>query len=68
MGGMEIETLDYAQMSEEAMAAADGAGTLAECQAHLDRAMRYAQLACLERRRPGHSNVVDIASARRRDR
>lgn len=62
---MEIETLDYAQMSEDAMAAADRAGTLEECQAHLDRAMRFAQLACLEQRRPGRSNVVEIATARR---
>ncbi|MGI8611304.1 MAG: hypothetical protein ACR2KH_03375 [Sphingomicrobium sp.] len=62
---MEIETLDYAQMSEEAMAAADRASTLEECQAHLDRAMRFAQLACFEQRRPGRSNVVEIATARR---
>ncbi|HEU5284917.1 MAG TPA: hypothetical protein VFU20_00230 [Sphingomicrobium sp.] len=62
---MDFDTLDYARMSEEAMAAADGSDTLEECQAHLDRAVRYAQLACLERHRPGRSNVVDIASARR---
>ena len=62
---MNIETLDYAQMSEEAMAAADRASTLEECQAHLDRAVRYAQLACLEQRRPGRSNVVTIATALR---
>ncbi|MBA3510871.1 hypothetical protein [Sphingomonas sp.] len=62
---MNIETLDYAQMSEEAMAAADRASTLEECQAHLDRAVRYAQLACLEQRRPGRSNVVAIATALR---
>ena len=62
---MEIETLDYAQMSEDAMAAADRAGTLEECHAHLDRAMRFAQLACLEQRRPGRSNVVEIGTARR---
>jgi hypothetical protein len=64
-GRMDIETLDYARLSEEAMAAADRASTLEECQAHLDRAMRFAQLACLERRRPGRSNVVAIATARR---
>jgi hypothetical protein len=62
---MEIETLDYAQMSEDAMAAADRASTLEECQAHLDRAMRFAQLACLEQRCPGRSNVVAIGTARR---
>lgn len=62
---MDIETLDYARMSEEAMAAADRATTLEECQALLDRAMRYAQLACMERHRPGYSNVVDIGSAPR---
>lgn len=62
---MEIETLDYARLSEEAMAAADRASSMAECQAHLDRAIRYAQLACMERHRPGRSNVVDIGSARR---
>ena len=62
---MEIETLDFAQMSEDAMAAADRASTLEECQAHLDRAMRFAQLACLEQRRPGRSNIFEIATARR---
>ena len=60
---MDIETLDYARMSEEAMAAADRAGTLEECQAHLDRAVRLAQLACMEWRRP---NVVHIGSAPQR--
>ncbi len=65
---MDIETLDYARMSEQAMAAADRAATLAECQAHLDRAVRYAQLACMERRWPGRSNVVEFGSARRQDR
>jgi hypothetical protein len=60
-----METLDYAQLSEEAMAAADRAPSIEECQSHLDRAMRFAQLACMERHRPGFSNVIDIASARR---
>jgi len=55
---MDIETLDYARMSEEAMAAADRASTLEECQRHLDRAVRFAQLACFEQRRP---NVVSFA-------
>lgn len=62
---MDIEALDYARMSEAAMAAADRASTLEECQGHLDRAVRLAQLACMERRRP---NVVDIGVAPRRDR
>lgn len=61
---MDIETIDYTRMSEEAIAAAVRASTLAERQAHLDRAMRYAQLACLEQRRRRRSNVVDIGSAR----
>ena len=60
---MDIETLDYAQMSEEAMAAADRASTLEECQRHLDRAVRFAQLACFEERRPGRPNVVAFATA-----
>jgi hypothetical protein len=59
---MTIESLDYAQLSEDAMAAADRAATLDECQAHLDRAVRYAQLACLEEQRSGRSNVVPIGS------
>lgn len=50
-------------MSEEAMAAADGASTLEECQGHLDRAVRFAQLACFEERRPGRPNVVPFATA-----
>ena len=62
-----MENPDYTRLSEEAMAAADRASTLDECQAHLDRAMRYAQLACLERHRRGNSNVVDIESARKSD-
>lgn len=62
---MEIETLDYARMSEEAMAAADRASTLEECQAHLDRAVRLAQLGCMQWRRP---NVVEFTSIERRDR
>lgn len=60
---MDIETLDYARMSEEAMAAADRASTLEECQRHLDRAVRFAQLACFEQRRPGRPNVVAFSPA-----
>ena len=60
-----MESLDYAQLSEDEMAAADRSESLDECQKHLDRALRYAQLACLERHRPGQSNVVHIGSSRR---
>lgn len=56
---MNIQHIDYAQLSEEAMAAADRAASLDECQAHLGRALRYAQLACLESQRPG-ANVVEF--------
>jgi hypothetical protein len=64
-GRMTIESLDYAQLSEDAMAAADRAPTLDECQTHLHRAVRYAQLACLER--PRQSNVVELRSGARRE-
>ena len=57
---METESLDYAQLSEKEMAAADRAATLEECQAHLDRAVRYASLACLEQQRSPNFNVVEI--------
>lgn len=60
-----MDSLDYAQLSENEMAAADRAGTLDECQAHLDRAVRYAQLACLDRHRSDPSKVVHIGLARR---
>ena len=63
---MDIEHLDYAQLSEEAMAAADGATSLDECQAHLDRAVRYAQLACLEHQRSPDFHVVEIRPGVRR--
>ena len=63
-----MENLDYAQLSEDEMAAADRAASLDECQAHLDRAVRYAQLACFERHGPCQSNVVHIGSARARGR
>jgi hypothetical protein len=61
-GGMRI--LDYSELSEIEMAAADRAASIEECQTHLDRAVRYAQLACFERHGPGRSNVVHIGSAR----
>jgi hypothetical protein len=63
---MNIEHLDYAQLSEEAMAAADSAPSLDECQAHLDRAVRYAQLACLEHQRSPDFHVVEIRPGVRR--
>jgi hypothetical protein len=46
---MEIHLLSYGQLSESEMAAANRSETLQECQAHLDRAMGYAQLAWRER-------------------
>ena len=57
---MDVEHLDYARLSEEAMVAADDAATLDECQAHLHRALRYAQLACLEHQRSPDFNVIEI--------
>src|SRR4051812_42823338 len=57
---MNIEQLDYAQLSEAAMAAAEGAASLEECQAHLAQAVRYASLACMEHRRSPDFNVVPI--------
>ena len=57
---MNIEHLDYAQLSEDAMAAADGATSIEDCQAHLARALRYASLACLEHQRLPDFNVVEI--------
>lgn len=60
-----MDRLDYARMSEEAMAAADRAESREEVQAHLDRAVRYALIACFERRQPGRSNVVELAERRR---
>jgi len=57
---MEIEHLDYSLLSELAMAAADDADSLEECQSHLARAVRYASLACMERQRTPDFNVVDI--------
>lgn len=66
-GQMEIQHVDYAQLSEDAMAAADRAASLEECQDHLARAVRYASLACQERQREPDFNVVEIwPGARRR--
>lgn len=57
---MQIHHVDYAQLSEDAMAAADRAATLEECQDHLARAVKYASLACLERQRSPDFNIVEI--------
>ena len=58
--------LDYARLSENAMAAADQAASLEECQAHLDRAVRYASLACLAHQRSPDFNVTEIRPGVRR--
>jgi hypothetical protein len=44
-----IASADYIRMSDKEMAAAHRARTVDECVAHLDRARRYALLACRER-------------------
>ena len=59
---MDVEHVDYAQLSEDAMAAADGATSVEECQMHLIRAVRYASLACMERQRSPDFNVFEIRS------
>ena len=64
---MQIHLLDYVQLSENEMAAANRAETLEECQAHLDRAVAYAQLACRERQWQ-RSWKVEERSMRRQDR
>ena len=63
---MEIQHIDYAQLSEDAIAAADRALSLEECQDHLARAVRYASLACLEHQREPDFNVVEIWPGARR--
>jgi hypothetical protein len=57
---MNIEQLDYARLSEDAMAAADDAATMEECQAHLARAVRYASLASMEHQRSPDFNIFEI--------
>jgi hypothetical protein len=57
---MDIKHLDYALLSELAMAAADDAESLEECQSHLARAVRFASLACMERQRSPDFNVVEF--------
>jgi hypothetical protein len=63
---MQIHYIDYAQLSEDAMAAADRAATLEECQDHLARAVRYASLVCLERQSSPDFNIVEIRLGVRR--
>jgi hypothetical protein len=63
---MNLEHVDYTQLSEDAMAAADGAASLEECQAHLARAVRYASLACMRHQRSPDFNVVEIRPGVRR--
>jgi hypothetical protein len=57
---MNIDHFDYAQLSEDAMAAADRAVSVEECQTHLARAVRYASLACIQNQRSPDFNVVEI--------
>jgi len=57
---MDVEHLDYAQLSEDAMAAADAATSVEDCQMHLARAVRYASLACMEQQRSPDFNVIEI--------
>lgn len=57
---MTIEHMDYSQLSEAAMAAADNAPCLDDYQALLARAVRYACLASMERRRSPDCNLVPI--------
>ena len=63
---MDIDHLDYAQLCEDAMAAADGATSIEECQTHLSRAVRYASLACMDNQRSPDFNVVEIRPGVRR--
>lgn len=57
---MGVEHVDYAQLSEMAMIAADAASSLEECQEHLARAVRFASLACMENQRSPDFNVVEL--------
>jgi hypothetical protein len=63
---METHHLDYASLSEKEMVAAEQAASLEECQAHLDRAVRYASLACLAHQRSPDFNVAEIRPGVRR--
>ena len=57
---MDIERLDYARLSADAMAAADDATSIEECEIQLARALRYDSLACLEHQRVPDFNIVEI--------
>jgi hypothetical protein len=63
---MGIQHLDYAQLSEAAMVAADDATSLEECQEHLARAVRYASLACMQDHQSPDFNVVQMRAGLRR--
>ena len=53
----------YEDLSDAEMAAADKAATPEERIAHLESAFRFAQAACLQRKKEG--NVVDLSSGTR---
>ncbi len=57
---MNIESIDYARMSEAEMAAAEKAETLEQCQVHLAQAVRFASLASMAHQRSPDFNVVEI--------
>ena len=57
---MNLESIDYARLSEAEMAAADEAESLEQCQAHLAQAVRYATLASMAHQRSPDFNVVEI--------
>ena len=57
---MNLESIDYARLSEAAMAAAEEAPSLEECQEQLAQAVRYASLASLAHQRSPDFNVVEI--------
>lgn len=63
---MSIASLDYARMSEDAMAAADRAESMEECQSLLAKAVRYASLASMNHQQSPDFNVVEIRPGVRR--
>ena len=64
MERMDIKHLDYARLSEAAMAAADSANSLVECQALLAQAVRYVSLACVVHQGSADLNVVQSGPER----
>jgi hypothetical protein len=66
MAHMNVANFDYARLSENAMAAADQAETLEECQALLMAAVRYASLASVEHHKTPDLNVREIRPGIRR--